>query len=259
MSVQTLQSTDGTTIAYQHEGSGAPVVIVNPALHDRSAHQGLADQLATRFTVYRYDRRGRGDSGDTAPYALQREIEDLDAVINAAGAPAFVFSSSSGAALALEAALAGSAISAIAAFEPPYVGTDPAVVAEYARLIDADDRAGALEYFHRAIGLPEEMVSELPASPNWPAMQEMAPTLLYDFQITSGDGTGHVPADRLAELSVATLVICSDSSPDELRDAARDTARAVPDATFRSLPGEWHGVSDDVLAAELVRFFGDRE
>ncbi|GAA2776342.1 alpha/beta hydrolase [Saccharopolyspora taberi] len=249
-----VTSRDGTTIAYERTGSGPALVLVAPALQNRSAAVVLAELLSERFTVYNYDRRGRGESGDTAPYAVEREIEDLDAVIAEAGGSACVYGSSSGAVLAFRAATAGSRITRLAMFEPPFVGSSSGMVRRYADLIEAGDREGALEHLHRAIGVPEGIVRRLPDSPTWPVMKAMAHTMLYDFAITSDDD-GAVPVQRLAAIITPTLVLASEGSSDLLRDAASATAEALPAGTYRCLPGQWHGVPEEALAAELADFF----
>ena len=254
MQMTKVTSRDGTTIAYERTGRGPALVLVAPALHNRAAAVVLAELLSARFTVYNYDRRGRGESGDTAPYAVEREIEDLDAVIAQAGRSAYVYGSSSGAVLAFRAAAAGSHISRLAMFEPPFVGSSPEVVKRYADLIEAGDHEGALEHLHKAIGVPDEIVRRLPDTPTWPAMAAMAHTMLYDFAITSVDG-GAVPTELLAELSTPTLVLASDGSSDHLREAASATAEALPSGSYRCLPGQWHGVTEERLAAELADFF----
>jgi pimeloyl-ACP methyl ester carboxylesterase len=118
---QRVCSADGTMIAFERAGQGPALILITGGLTDRTVTRSVAAELAPRFTVYAYDRRGRGSSGDTAPYSAEREVEDLAAVIGAAGGPALVFGHSSGAVLALEAAARGLAITKLAAYEPPYL------------------------------------------------------------------------------------------------------------------------------------------
>ncbi|GAA4893355.1 alpha/beta hydrolase family protein [Stackebrandtia albiflava] len=243
-------SADGTRIGYERLGEGPPVVIVSGAMSLGAAAIPLSEELASRFTVYRYDRRGRGDSGDTSPYSVEAEIADLDAVIAEAGGHAFVHGNSSGAILALRAACAGSAVDRLTLFEPPFVGADPNLVAELSRYLDAGDRAGAVGHFMRSIGVPEEMA----AAAHEPGLTAIAHTLIYDLTIT-GDNDGLVPTERLAGLTVPTMVLDSTGTAPTLREAAEATADAIPGGVHRSLAGGWHGVPDADLADVLVRFF----
>jgi pimeloyl-ACP methyl ester carboxylesterase len=254
--MSTLTSSDGTSIAYEWAGTGPAVILVDAA----SCFRGfgpmgpLAEALGSRFTVFRYDRRGRGESTDTPPYAVEREIEDLKAVIEAAGGSAFVYGFSSGAVLALHAAAYGLAIGKLALLEPPLElekpPAEPDLGAEVAELVAAGRRGEAVEHFNNSIGVPAEMVAELRQSPAWPALEALAHTLVYDTVITST-----FPAERLTAIEVPTLVIDSEGSDDRLHKWARGVADALPDGTHRSLKGEWHGVLAEDLAAVLADFF----
>src|SRR5215470_16121283 len=188
--METVSSTDGTVIAYEIRGDGPPVVLVGGGFNDRNSPADLAEALSTRFTVATYDRRGRGDSGDTAPYTVDREIEDLAAVIAAVGAPALVYGNSSGGVLALRAAAAGVPIGRLAILEPPFrVDGTAALPERYVETLEeltSDGRmADAIEYFlTQAVGLPPQAVEQTRRSPAWPGMQRMAPTLVYDAHVT---------------------------------------------------------------------------
>jgi len=254
--VERVTSPDGTVIALEFEGSGPPVVLVEPPLHYRrfSAFDGLAAELAERFTVYRYDRRGRGDSTDTAPYHQDREVEDLAAVIDHAGGRACVYGYSAGALLALRAAARLTSITRLAVLEPPLqddesTEADP-LTDELAALIAAGRGADAVEHFHRAIGVPDEYLAEMRDTPHWPSMVAVATTLVYDCAISDATTT-----TELRAVTVPTLVVDSAASTDNLSGWAAKVAALLPRASHRSLPGEWHTVADDVLAPVLVEHF----
>jgi pimeloyl-ACP methyl ester carboxylesterase len=260
----TVTSRDGTRIAFERFGDGPVLVLVDGALCHRSfgPMTPLARLLAPDFTVYRYDRRGRGDSGDTAPYAVAREIEDLEAVIAETGQPASVFGMSSGAVLALEAAAAGVAISKLALYEPPLtVGDeDPEETREFGerleQLVAAGRRSDAVEFFLTSGGVPAEAIAEMKQEPSWPLFEAVAPTLVYDNEVL---GDGAVPRERAATLTVPTLVANGGESPDFFRQAARATAEAIPGAVHRTLEGQsWGQVEPDALAPLLREFFVQR-
>jgi pimeloyl-ACP methyl ester carboxylesterase len=250
-------SQDGTRIAFERVGEGPPLVLVVGAFNDRSKGAPLAAALAGRHTVFTYDRRGRGDSGDTAPYAVEREVEDLDALIAAAGGAAAVFGYSSGACLALRAAAGGADISRLALYDPPYVATGqpprPPVdhAAALAALIAAGHRGAAVEYFQtELVGLPAEVVVRLREAPFRPALEAMAPTLVYEATLL-GDRT--VPADLAGAVALPTLVLAGGASP-LLSAAARALAAALPDGRARILEGQGHDLEPEVLAPLLATF-----
>src|SRR5918996_4610574 len=197
--MDTVTSSDGTRIAFDRLGDGPPIVLVCGQSTDRSSNAPLAALLAEHFAVFNYDRRGRGDSGDTLPYAVEREIEDIGALIGEAGGSASVFGVSSGAALALEAAAAGLAIDKLALWEPPYIvegrPRPPADTARiYTELVAAGRRGEAVEYFMaNVVGLPPEFVAEAKKAPWWPAQEALAHTLAYDATIM---GDYSLPTER---------------------------------------------------------------
>jgi pimeloyl-ACP methyl ester carboxylesterase len=255
--METVMSKDGTTIAYDRVGEGPALVLVAGASVDRGADAGFVPPFAEHFTVYNYDRRGRGDSTDTAPYAVEREIEDLDAVIAAAGGSAAVIGFSSGGALAAEAAIAGSDISKLVLWEVPYA-LDPDAPRRHKEYQDdlterlAEGRNGdAAERFLQLVGLPAEMIAGMRQAPFWAGMEAIAPTLLYDAAVM-GDST--LPADRYATIAVPTLVLDGGASPDFLRDASAAIAAAVPKSQRRTLEGQEHNVAPDVLAPVVTEF-----
>jgi pimeloyl-ACP methyl ester carboxylesterase len=254
-------SRDGTTIAFDRLGEGPAVVLVDGALSHRALGPmtRVADALAADFTVLSYDRRGRGQSGDSAPYAVAREVEDLEAVIAVAGAPASIFGMSSGAALALEAAASGVAVTKLALYEPPFSvdSTDPqeeqAYVERLEQLIAAGRRGDAVEWFLSNAGVPADALAAMRTQPEWPLFEAVAPTLAYDHAIL---GDGMVPHGRAANVRVPTLVANGGDSPDFFERAAKATADAIPGAEHRVLEGQAWGEADpEALAAMLREFF----
>jgi pimeloyl-ACP methyl ester carboxylesterase len=256
--MDTVRSSDGTTIAYDRLGEGAPVVLVSGASTARAVHAELARLLAADFTVLNYDRRGRGDSGDTPPYAVERELEDLRAVIAAAGGPAAVFGNSSGAVLALRAAAAGLPVTRLALWEPPFM-TDPdapgrqqAYVAQLAELLGAGRRGDAMALFMRSIGLPEGMIAGMRQAPVWPGMEALAPTLAYDAAVM---GDSLVPTGLVASVQAPTLVLDGSDTGAWAADSARALTAALPNPRRHTLQGQNHAVAWDVLAPVLKEFF----
>jgi len=238
-----VTSADGTTIAFDQRGSGAPVILVGGAFNDRTTVAGLGEVLSADFTTIAYDRRGRGSSGDTGPYAMEREIEDIAALIAEAGGTASVFGHSSGAVLALEAAAAGLAIEKVVAYEPPYATPEHAradVLDEVKAQLAAGDRDAAVATFLRVAGTPAEMVEGMKQAPVWGWFTALAHTLPYDLTIC-GPGA-RVREDHLAKISIPTLVIGGGASPEALQAGARTAAEAVPGARHETLEGQDHGV-----------------
>lgn len=249
-----VTSADGTTIAYEQVGAGPALVMVDPAsgFHGFRPTAPLIPLLAERFTVVTYDRRGRGDSGDTLPYAVDREVEDLRAVIEAAGGEAYVFGFSSGAALALHAAGAG--ILGLALLEPPvdFEAPPSALGGEVTELVAAGRRGEAMEHFNRSIGVPAEMIEGLREAPFWPGLEALAHTLVYDTLITDS-----LTPQRVATIEVPTLVVNSEASDERLVRWSQEVAAALPNGRHLGLPGEWHMVDPKLLAAEMAAFFLD--
>lgn len=260
-----ISSRDGTVIAFTKRGSGPPLIIVDGAFcyRENGPATELATLLAQHFTVFTYDRRGRGESGDSAPYAVKREIEDLQAIANDAGAPPFVLGISSGGALILQSVASGVAVKRIALYEPPYVRIGTAISTEVvkARLrtfISAGDRAGAVSFFMTDIyGAPRAFVFAMPLlMPNaWRRNKSVANTLLYDLTILDDRS---VLQERSSAISIPTLVVGGEKSPKALHDAVETVASALPDAHSRFLNGQDHNISSQALAPVLVEFFGSK-
>jgi pimeloyl-ACP methyl ester carboxylesterase len=252
-----VRSGDGTEIAYDRLGKGEPVILVSGASTGRAVHTSLAELLAADFTVLNYDRRGRGDSGDTLPYAVEREIEDMGAVVNAAGGSAVVFGNSSGAVLALLAAAAGLRIPRLAVWDPPFM-VDPDAprrqreyLTNLTELLAAGRRGDAMALFMTFIGLPQEMIAGMRHAPMWPGMEAIAPTLVYDAKVM-GDST--VPAG-LASVRVPTLILTGGNSGVWADTAAEALTAAMPTSEHRTLDGQTHAVAWDVLAPALKEYF----
>ncbi|MET0801882.1 MAG: alpha/beta hydrolase [Actinomycetota bacterium] len=256
--MDTVTSKDGTSIAIERSGDGPPVVLVCGGSVDRTSNAPLAAALSEGFAVFNYDRRGRGDSGDTPPYAVEREVEDIDAVIANAGGSAFLYGSSSGGALALEAAAAGLPVVKMALWEPPFVPEGgprpPADTAKtFADLVAAGRRGDAVEFFMSdVVGMPDEFVTQARSSPWWPAQEALAHTLAYDATIMSDYW---LPTERAASVKVPTIVLAGGASFPWIIDSAKQLAGAIPDADARILEGQTHDVSAEALAPALGEFF----
>jgi pimeloyl-ACP methyl ester carboxylesterase len=267
VAMETVRSKDGTIIAFDRVGGGPSVIVVGGALSDRSAGAPLAGLLSQGFTVITFDRRGRGDSGDAAAYAVDREVEDLGALVAEAGGAASVFGHSSGAVLALEGAVRGLPITRLAVYEPPFIIDDsrPLPTEDYVprltELISGGHRGDAVELFMTAaVGVPAEMVSQMRDSPMWPAMEALAHTLPYDNAVM-GDTMEGNPASmkRWASVTVPTLVMDGGASPEWARNAVRLLVEVLPDAQRLTLEGQTHAADPEVAAPALERFFaGDR-
>ncbi|MGB2566849.1 alpha/beta fold hydrolase [Micromonospora citrea] len=248
----TATSRDGTRIAYESAGSGPPLILIDAAGHYRanSPLGELADLLAADFTVHRYDRRGRGDSTDTLPYAPEREVEDLAALIATVGGPASLYGYSSGCLLALHAAAAGLDVHRLALLEPPL---DPAEGSAEQRAFTTKLRelsgADAVTFFLTSIGVPEEMLAGMRGSPHWTAMVSVAHTLAYDSSLSEATTAG-----LLARAATPALILGSAGSSDDLAGMAATAAALLPNAVHRTLPGEWHQVPATTLAPVVADF-----
>jgi pimeloyl-ACP methyl ester carboxylesterase len=250
-----VRSADGTSIAFERTGTGPALIMVHAALGFRGFNpMGELDGLLTGdFEVITYDRRGRGESTDTLPYAVDREVDDLAALIEEAGGSAFVYGFSSGAVLGLHAAARGLSIPKLALLEPPIPLDDQPqegdLGAEIAELVAGGRRGDAVEHFNRSIGVPEEMVSGMREQPFWPALEQIAHTLVYDTAITSS-----VTPELLASIATPTVVVGSEGSGDYLQSSGRTVAETLPNGRFVGLEGEWHGVPPADLARVMTEF-----
>lgn len=256
--MKTIMSADGTGIAFDQFGAGAPVIMAAGAFNDRSTTDPLARALAEQFLVVNYDRRGRGDSGDAPRYAVEREIDDLDALIDEVGGSAAVFGYSSGGTLALRAAGAGLAITELALYEPAFVVDDsrprpPADLSDQlAKLIAADRRGDAVELFQiEVIGMPADVVAQMRHAPFRPALEAIAHTLVYEATLV-GDLT--LPTDLIASITTPTLVIDGEQSPPVIRNAAAAVAGTLPNGHRRSLAGQNHTIDPQATAPILADF-----
>jgi pimeloyl-ACP methyl ester carboxylesterase len=257
-----VTSADGTSIVFDRSGAGPMIILVHGAFTGR-AHPLLSDvaaALAPWFTVVNYDRRGRGDSGDSQPYAVERELEDLAALLEMADGPAMVFGGSSGAGLALLAAPQNQAISKLSVWEPPYHVDDsaPRLPRDFAARLEALVREGrrgtAVELFMmEAAEAPKEAVAAMRVQPSWPQAEAVAHTLAYEAAVM-GPGNA-LPADRLAAITQPTLVLTGGNSPAWITNAGQAVAGTIPAAAYRVLEGQTHNVSPQALAPELLEFF----
>jgi pimeloyl-ACP methyl ester carboxylesterase len=262
--VERVASTDGTAIAVESVGEGPAVVLIGGAFNDRTTTRGLAQLLSPYYRAVIYDRRGRGESGDErGEFSVDREIEDLRAVVDHVGGTASLFGHSSGAVLALEAAVRGLPVEKVAAYEPPYIPERsrprPArdVFDRLVNLVRTDDRDGATRLFYtEVIGLPPEMVEGMRQSDAWGGFTGLAHSLPYDCALFE---PGYpVPTGRLAGLEVPTLVITGSQTFPWLATAAEQVADAVPGARFLVLEGQDHAVLHHpaALVGCLRKFIG---
>jgi pimeloyl-ACP methyl ester carboxylesterase len=259
-----ITSADGTPIAFDRVGHGPPLIIVGGAWNDRNSGAELAELLAPNFTVHTYDRRGRGDSGDTSPYDVEREVEDLEAVIDAAGGSAALFGHSSGAALALETTARGVSVSKLAMYEPPYIVDDnrPPLADDYIEHLEeltaAGKRSEIIRYFMtEAVGMPAEMVEGMLQSPMVVAsMEPVAHTVSYDGRVMlRGSMHGEpLPADWRDSVTVPTLVMSGANSPEWLQSTCRALVALLPDVSYRTLEGQDHAAAPDAIAPVLEEF-----
>jgi len=264
--VDKVTSRDGTPIAFDLLGDGPPVIVVCGALCDRALMRPTAEELAKHFTVFNYDRRGRGDSGDTAPYAVEREIEDIGALIVEAGGTVSVYGHSSGAGLVLHAAAHGLPIAKIVLHDPPYTpdGDEEArrISLEYGETLKAtlseDRRGDAVELFMTRVGMPQEMVEGMRHTPRWAKLEAIAPTLAYDSEVMGDIGRdGTIPVDQASRVTVPAFVLTGGADYPWMTDVGRRLADAMPNGRHRILEGQEHVVPPEVLVPVLAEFFAD--
>jgi pimeloyl-ACP methyl ester carboxylesterase len=260
--VSEVRSADGTTIAFEKSGQGPAIILVDGALCSRSfgPMRGLASLLAEGFAMYAYDRRGRGESGDTQPYSVEREVEDVDALVEEAGGSAYLFGSSSGGVLALEAARRlGGKVGKVAVWEAP-CNDDPNArerMGEYSRRLAealAEGRRGdAVELFMTLVGTPAEQIAGMRQAPFWAALEAVAPTLAYDSAVLGGDGA--LPLETAASVAAPALLMNGDAGFSFMSETADALAKAMPDARRRTLAGQRHDADPEPLAPVLAEFF----
>lgn len=259
--MDTTTSADGTTIAYDRYGDGPPIVMVAGAFNTRATTEPLAVALQDRFTTFSFDRRGRGDSGDTLPYAVEREIEDLEALIAEAGGSAALFGYSSGAVLALRAAARGLGITRLALYDAPFAVDDshPGLPADFvdrlAELIAAGRRGEAVELYQReVIRIPDEVVVQMREAPFRPGLEAIAHTLVYETMLVGDLG---LPTELVASIAVPTLVMDGEHSPPIMHGAAEALVEALPDGRRRTLSGQGHDISPEAMGPVMEEFLLD--
>jgi len=259
--MRTVVSADGTKIVFDLAGAGPPVILVVGAFNDRSTGAPLAQALQSQLTVLNYDRRGRGASGDIQPYSVEREIEDLDALIREAGGAARVFGYSSGGNIALEGAASGLNITRLAIYEAPFiVGEDiprppKDMAAQLGRLVSLGRRGDAVELFQtKLVGIPETVVAQMRNAPFRPALEATAHTLVYEATIV-GDLT--LPTEKLRSITAPTLVVYGGASPAFMGNGAKALADAIPNGQVRALDRQTHDIVPAVLGPVLLEFFSD--
>jgi pimeloyl-ACP methyl ester carboxylesterase len=264
--MNTVQSKDGTIIAYDRFGQGPALILVNGAIANRADAESVARQLSAHFTVYTYDRRGRGKSGDTRPYVVEREIEDLAALVDEAGGSAFVFGHSSGAVLSMEAAARNKGIKKLAIYEPPFLIDDsrPPVPDDISRQLSSQLSDGRrsdmlVTWMTKVVGIPDEFVTQMRQQPSWPDMEANVDTVIYDLAVMGENLKGKPLSPelvrRLSSIQIPTLVMAGGASPDWMRHGAQAAAQAISGAQYRVLDRQAHGVADNVLTPALVEFY----
>ena len=261
-SVQSVVSRDGTQIAYEQSGAGPALILIGGAFGERTTAAGLAALLAPRFTVFAYDRRGRGGSGATPTYAVEREVEDLEARIDGAGGAAFVYGHSSGAALAIEASAEGLPIGRLVLYEPPYIvdhsrtPMPPNFESRLRAAVAAGRPGDAVEAFWEvALQMPPAAIADARKAPFWPHLESLAHTLPYDQAIVAPHQAGRpLPAEWARKITLPTLVLDGGDSPTYMRNAVAAVAELLPNAERRTIPGQGHGAPPDVMAPIVTEF-----
>ncbi len=263
----TVTSADGTTIAYSKHGSGSALILVGGAFQHRAFDPrtaALAEALGEHYTTYHYDRRGRGGSGDTPPYAVEREVEDIAALIDDAGGSAYLHGHSSGALLALAAVEAGLAVTKASVYEAPVSvdGSRPSTPSgrgdEIRAMLAAGDRAAAVETFlTKSVGVPGDIVAQMKRSPMWSGFEEVANTLPYDVDLSASFVTGTpFPANPWPHVTIPVLALNGGAGQAWMAGGADAIAAVLPDARRETVPGQDHGPEAAALAPFLIRFFG---
>ena len=253
-----VTSKDGTRIAFDRSGSGPAIILVDGAFCHRAfgPMKPLTPFLEPHFTVFAYDRRGRGESGDTLPYSVEREVEDMDALIQEAGGEALVYGTSSGAVLALEAAVQGLNIRKLALYEPPLNDQTRQQFTDYSNklneLLAQGKRGDAAALFMGYVGTPEEAIAGMKQAPFWGVFESVAPTLAYDSAVMVD---GRVPVEKAATLTMPTLVMAGGATFPFMHETALRLQAAIPNARYKVVEGQTHDVAPDVIAPLLIEFF----
>ncbi len=259
--MKTVISKNGTSIAYEQSGSGEPVILVDGALCSRAFGPlpDLAKLLAPHFTVINYDRRGRNESGDTQPYSPEREIEDIEALIQEVGGPVYMAGVSSGAALALAAAAAGLNIKKLALYEAPFMvdksghQPPPDAAAQLKAFIASGRRGDAVRFFMKdMVGIPAFFVFIMQIMPIFSKLKAVAHTLPYDASIM---GDFSLPAKKAASIKIPALVGGGEKSPSSMQNAVKQLAEVIPGGNLKMFKGQTHNISVKVLAPALIEFF----
>jgi pimeloyl-ACP methyl ester carboxylesterase len=262
-STQFVTSKDGTRIAYERSGKGPALILVDGAMcyRDSGPMRPLAE-LLPNFTVYIYDRRGRGESGNTLPYAVEREIEDIAALLNEAGGTAFVYGISSGAALALDAANQLQGIKKLAVYEAPFIVDNtlaprPANLADQMKNLAASGKRGAaVRLFMKTVGMPAFLVQLMRFMPGWSKLVAIAHTLEYDMRVLGDTGSGKpLPASRWSNVTMPTLVMEGGKSPEYMRNSQKAIYQVLANAQHRTLEGQTHMLKPEALVPSLLEFF----
>ncbi len=254
-------SKDGTKIAYEKLGKGPVIIVVLGALNTRYSGSKLAQLLSEHFTVINYDRRGRGDSADTLPYTIEKEIEDIKALIDAAGGKAYLYGHSSGGALAVEVAeKLGNKVIGLALYEVPYNDDAQAkkewgeYIKQLTHLLAENKRGDAVALFMKYVGIPEQQIEGMRQAPFWQGLEALAPTLAYDHTAILGRDAA-IPTQKASKVVVPTLVMFGSSSPAFMADTAKKISQIMPRATLRKLENQTHEVSPETLVPILRNFF----
>lgn len=254
--MKTVTAKDGTKIAYEQQGKGPVLILVLGALNKRDSGEKLAEFLSERFTVVCYDRRGRGDSTNTQPYTVEKEVDDIEALIDELGGNAYLYGHSSGGVLAVLAAeRLGKKVRGVAVYEIPYDDspesqqTAKAYRQKLAQFLADDKRGDAVALFVSSVGVPEEQVAAMQRMPLWEGLTAIAPTLAYDT-IKLMEQYPRIDAQTI---STPALVMYGDASPDFMAKTAKKLAQTLPNATLQSLEDQTHDVKPDVMAQALMQ------
>jgi pimeloyl-ACP methyl ester carboxylesterase len=265
---KTLRSKDGTIIAYEELGTGAVIILVDAALADRKGSAKLAKALAPNFRVISYDRRGRGKSGNTLPYAVDREVEDIESLIDASGGLAYLFGSSSGSVLALDAtSKLNNKVKGLFMYEPPFIVDDsfPAMPPDFAEQIESLLAVNRLNdavklFFHKGMGIPSIFVTLMRwLMPDWSSMVKVAHTIPYDLAILGGtQASKPLPANRWTTATAPIRVMVGSKSEAFFHNGAKALTELLSNAQYRSLEGRDHGavlMAAPAIASEVKQFF----